>query len=452
MEQHEVYILSDPNTGSAIESACSRYEVTSFRLPRIPLFLAMIRQAEHAHGSAAIIDARLVQDHELWTLIHHTVPTGLTILVIGVTNAALRHQLLAAGATVLDHTDPEAVADAMATAIGVAVRATTRTVMIAIGGAKGGIGKSTVASRLAEVFTMRGLRVLLVDADINASIAAEFKLPPTIVPYLRVVEDMHNAGFTPHVLQSCLYRLRQPWGAIDFLIATDRLRPSAIDMTHQGSHGWQGFMIALRRMHEVGEHYDVILIDTGPDIKRRPYLFWVTSEGGWALLPAPPRRHDREGLRTVVELMQEVPLVGGNGQQNLSHRAMITLVEPEAGSYTTLDMFQPILEKRWPHIPIVGSIPRAPQLLSYLEEQEEYLSPLAMYPAHPFSRAFHTMAEHIAALVGLELPVAAPRTTWLERFRARFQRVPHPAPAPLDLQSAPPSATSVPRPERGGMA
>lgn len=421
---HDVYILADPEVAGALEIAFGRYQTTIYKSPRIPAFLALAKQAEGGTHTAALIDARFIQETELWAIVQQLTPVGLVIGVIGVQSIALRQQLASAGVMVLESTEADTIVDLIATAIGAANRSARSTVVIAIGGAKGGIGKSAVTARLAEGLAMRGAHVLLVDADMsNASMAAEFKAPPSVPPYLRIIEDKTNhAGFTPQALQSCLYRIRQPWGAIDLLVATDRMMPSASDLPLHGSHGWQGLLISLRRMHEVGEPYDVILIDTGPDIKRRPYPFWVAREGGWVIIPAPPGRHEREGLRTMLELMQQMPLPDQG--KDISSRAMIVLVEPERGSYVSLDRFAPLIQQQWPHVPIIGSVPRSPGLISYLAEQPEYVSPLALYPAHAFSRSFHSIVDAVAALTGLRLPNPAPRTSWFDRMRARFQRIP----------------------------
>jgi Flp pilus assembly CpaE family ATPase len=153
--QHDVYILADPEFASALETSFERYQTTIYKSPRIPAFLALAKQAEGGTHTAALIDARFIQETELWAIVQQLTPAGLVIGVVGVQSLALRQQLASAGIMIIEHTEADTIADLIATAIGAANRSARSTVVIAIGGAKGGIGKSAVTARLAEGLAMR---------------------------------------------------------------------------------------------------------------------------------------------------------------------------------------------------------------------------------------------------------------------------------------------------------
>src|SRR5262245_3703165 len=87
--------------------------------------------------------------------------------------------------------------------------ATEKGRVIALGNTKGGVGKSTIAGNLAWAFTLANLppKVLLVDADPQASITKWFDLAET-VPFDRMQLT------TARVLQQQLPRLRAQYQVI----------------------------------------------------------------------------------------------------------------------------------------------------------------------------------------------------------------------------------------------
>lgn len=424
---YDVYLLTSPDVGDVLEHALERYQVTAYTLPRVPTFLAMTQQGVGNGVAVAVIDGRIRQDTEIWPLIKHVREYGVVAAVIATGNVAVDQQVTATGVALIEPASPDVMADQIAGLIRAPLRVSRHTTLIAIGGAKGGIGKSLVTTGLADTLAMRGLKVLVVDTDVaNASVGTAYKTPPMVPPYLRIIDDPTNqTGFSPRALAECVYTVREPWGELDLLLATDRNVPSAIDIQLHGSHGWEGLLQSLRRIHEAGRLYDVILFDTGPDVKRRPYPFLIARAGGWVVIPALPGPNEQVGTMTMLELMRQTPLPDQN--QDTSSRAMVVCIEPERGSYLTLDRLIPTIQTHWPHVPILGTIPRAPSLVTYVAAQPSYQSAVASYPAHPFSRAFHAIAEQIAAITGITLPRPAPRTSWWERLQARFRSLPSPS-------------------------
>lgn len=55
---------------------------------------------------------------------------------------------------------------------------------------KGGVGKTTVSSTLSHVFALEGKKVLAVDADPDANLAAAFGIPPADIEKIRPIAEM----------------------------------------------------------------------------------------------------------------------------------------------------------------------------------------------------------------------------------------------------------------------
>jgi len=55
---------------------------------------------------------------------------------------------------------------------------------------KGGVGKTTVSSTLSHVFALEGKKVLAVDADPDANLAAAFGIPPAEIEKIRPIAEM----------------------------------------------------------------------------------------------------------------------------------------------------------------------------------------------------------------------------------------------------------------------
>jgi len=149
--------------------------------------------------------------------------------------------------------------------------------LLAVVGAKGGIGKTLVVALLAEALHRRGLRVLVVDGDLsNSGLVPTFRIPSGFSSYLMARADGPGA-WTPDNIRRYIYRHQR--SGLSFLLGSEE----TADAQDLVLPEWQALMQAVRSLEE----FDVVLVDTGPEIKKRPYGLLVAHDGGRVILPVP---------------------------------------------------------------------------------------------------------------------------------------------------------------------
>ncbi len=345
---------------------------------------------------------------DLWETIHAAQARGVQVLVglqsIGVVHAG---DFTDAGLAVTTVRDPATLAAWIAQQLGATRRLAARQVTIAVAGAKGGIGKSLVVASLAEGMRRRGLRVLVVDGDLsNSGLVPEFRIPAGFGSFLTLrQEGRGHSQFTPANVARLIWR-HAPSG-IDFLLGADEAALAA-DFTLPD---WRALMQAVGSLGEVLEHdYDVVLIDTGPDMKKRPYALEAARNGGWVVLPAPPGRKERAGVGIALQQFAA-------HQPDLTDRCMLILMEPERGVTIGLRQVAPLFAEHWPKARVIGTLPRDPHLVSLAnEEADRYVSPLDAGRFRPFSLAVHTIVEEMCRITGLPLPQPKPTVSLFRRW------------------------------------
>ncbi len=345
---------------------------------------------------------------ELWDIIHAAQAHGVRVLV-GLQSIGLVHasDFADAGLAVTTLREPEALAGWIAQQLGAARRIAARQVTIAVGGAKGGIGKSLVVSALAEGMHRRGLRVLVVDGDLsNSGLVPEFRIPTGFGSFLTLrQEGRGHTQFTPANIARLIYH-HAPSG-IDFLLGADEAALAA-DFTLPD---WRALMQAIGSLGETLEQdYDVVLIDTGPDMKKRPYALEAARNGGWVVLPSPPGRKERAGVGIALQQFAA-------HQPDLTDRCLLVLMEPERGVTVGLRHVAPLFSQHWPKARIVGTLPRDPHLVSLAnEEADRYVSPLDVGRFRPFSLAVHDLVDTICTVIGLTPPQPRPTASLFRRL------------------------------------
>lgn len=273
-------------------------------------------------------------------------------------------------------------------------------VRLAVSGAKGGIGKTLLGAGLAEAWHRRGLRVLVVDGDIsNSGLVPTFRIPSGFPTYLHIRSDGVSA-WTPENLRRYIYRHER--SGLSFLLGSEETADQQ-DITW---HEWQALMQAVGGLDE----YDVVLVDTGPEIKRRPYALDVLQGGGYAIFPVHPGRKERTGAGNALQF------VGAHGTELLD-RCVLVFMEPERGVAVTVDQVAPRFTQLFPQTRLAGRLPREPFLVSRADEEgDTYISPLDLQPYGKFALATHTIADSIAQLTGMQPPLPLPRGAWWQRL------------------------------------
>ena len=274
-------------------------------------------------------------------------------------------------------------------------------IVAAIAGAKGGIGKTLVVAMLAEGLRRRGLNVLVVDGDLsNSGLVPSFRIPSGFPSYLYLKSEGLGA-FTPANVRRHIYRHQT--SGIDFLLGSEETaNPLDLNLNE-----WQAMMQAVRAL----EGYDVILLDTGPEIKKRPYAIDAARSGGYVILPTPPGRKERAGVGNALRVFEQYA-------PDLTDRCLLLYMEPEKGVTITVDRVAPLFAQSWPKARVLGILPRAPRQVSIAdEESDRYLSPLDVAPHSKFSRAIHQIAQAFCDQTGLRPPQPMPKSSFLQQLR-----------------------------------
>lgn len=399
MSSIELLIVS---TTSGLQEALVGYEgLTVLSSPGLGRIKSLV-VSEQPPQAIYLEDTRGTLD-EVWEVIRLAQSRRVTVL-LGLQSVGVVHRSDFTDAGIPIITDTRTAGDLAAwigQQLGARKRAAaTGQVTIAVGGAKGGIGKSLVVAMIAEGCARRGLRVLVVDGDLsNSGIVPTFRIPSGYPSFLYLKPEGLSA-FTPENVKRYIYQ--HPSG-IHFLLGSEETA-STLDFVLPD---WQALMQAVRSI----EGYDLVLIDTGPEMKKRPYALDAARNGGWVVLPAPPGRKERTGVGYALSHF-------AHHMPDLTDRCLVLYMEPERGVTVNIPQVAPLFAKQFPRARTLGALPRAPQQVSLADEQtDRYLSPLDVAPHSKFSRAVYQMVDTLCATVGLNPPKPMPKSTFMQRLR-----------------------------------
>jgi hypothetical protein len=340
--------------------------------------------------------------NELWDVIRAAQSRQLLVLV-GLQSVGMVHMadFIDAGLHVTDARDAAGLAEWIGGSLGVRKLAAAGQITIAIAGAKGGIGKTLVVAMLAEGLKRRGIQVLVVDGDLsNSGIVPTFRIPSGFPSYLYLKQEGLGA-FTPANVRRHIYAHEA--SGIHFLLGSEETA-NPIDL-NLGE--WQALMQAVRAI----EGYDVVLIDTGPEIKKRPYAIDTARTGGFVVLPTPPGRKERAGVGNALRVFEQ-------HTPDLTDRCLLLYMEPEKGVTISVDHVAPLFAQTWPRTGVLGVLSRAPRQVSMADEEgDRYLSPLDVAPHSTFTRAVHHIVQSLCDQTGLTPALPMPKTSLWQRFR-----------------------------------
>lgn len=143
--------------------------------------------------------------------------------------------------------------------------------IVAVGGGKGGVGKTLVATNLALALAGRGQRVLLVDADLGgANVHTVLGVPPPLVTLSDVVA--HRASLDDVTVGTPWENLRFVSGALDDV--------GAANPQHAAK---------MRLLRQLGQQrYDVVVLDLGAGTAFNTLDFFLIAHTGiLVVLPEP---------------------------------------------------------------------------------------------------------------------------------------------------------------------
>lgn len=168
---------------------------------------------------------------------------------------------------------------------------------------KGGVRKTTISVHQAQYLALKGYKVLLIDADSQASTTTMFGLTPD----MDISEDETMHGFLSGERDSLDYCIRKTyWDGIDLIPANLTLYDVEYIITKQAfSEGMRDFYKRLRAgIDQVKNDYDFVIIDAPPSLGIISMNLIYAADG--IIVPLPPVIQDFCSTRMFFDLAKSV--------------------------------------------------------------------------------------------------------------------------------------------------
>jgi chromosome partitioning protein len=174
--------------------------------------------------------------------------------------------------------------------------------IIAVQNFKGGVGKSTVSTHLAQYLAIRGYRVCLIDCDSQGSTTSLFGY----VPDLDISEDDTLYPFIRNAEMSSLaYALREThWDGLYLVPANLKLYSAEYELAARIARTTPALLNRLTEgIDSISDHFDVVILDPPPALGT--ISLSVMRAANALLVPIPPTVIDFTSTSSFLAMLHE---------------------------------------------------------------------------------------------------------------------------------------------------
>jgi len=168
---------------------------------------------------------------------------------------------------------------------------------------KGGVRKTTISTLQAQYLALKGYRVLLIDADSQASTTSMFGLTPDIDISHKETLSEYLSGETEDFTK-CIRNTY--WDGIDLIPANLTLFDVEFDVLQKAyTSNYEGFYQRLRKgIDTVKDDYDFVIIDAPPSLGVMSMNLIYAADG--VIVPMPPVIQDFCSTRQFFGLLHSI--------------------------------------------------------------------------------------------------------------------------------------------------
>ncbi|GIN93280.1 sporulation initiation inhibitor Soj [Siminovitchia terrae] len=165
--------------------------------------------------------------------------------------------------------------------------------VIAISTNKGGVLKTSITTNLAGVYSLEGIKVLIIDTDNQGNAALSFGLNPD--NFDMTIYDVLVDGFSP---KQAIIEVHKN---IDILPCNDNMALFEFDILTKMDQHPKPFTLMQQHLEPIVSEYDVIIIDTPPNLGLTQGN--VLSFANEVLIPFQPESYS---MRSLVKILNAI--------------------------------------------------------------------------------------------------------------------------------------------------